>query len=145
MDIEKRERMAAESILENESIRQGLDDPGVNALLDWGIACAKQIAADTMDFEDDVDAEEATYPRMKALRKMLAAVKGLYEREVDSAQREALLAEIAYQAAKVYGKEPAPLELESWKMALASQWGDTGQKINHLRALIEKTSESDTF
>jgi hypothetical protein len=60
MDIEQRKRMAAESLLENESLREGLDDESASALLDWGTALAQRIAESTAGVEDDEEAEEMT-------------------------------------------------------------------------------------
>jgi len=138
MDIEKRIRMAAESILENESLRHGLEEDGESALLDWGIACAKQIAADTQEFEDDLDAEDASYSRTTALYKLLEGVKGLYTSEVDALQRTALLEEIASCIPEVYRQELPAMETIRWNVFVAMQPKTSiEQKIKDLRALIE--------
>ena len=63
-------RRAAESILENEALTANLDDDAAAVLLDWGVTLAKRIAASAAGL-DDAAFEEATYPRMRALRKML--------------------------------------------------------------------------
>jgi hypothetical protein len=136
MDPEKRIRMAAESILENEALRQGLDEDGASALLEWGLTCARQIAADTLEFDDET-AEEMAYPRMKALRKLLGAVRNLYAPEVDATRRETLLTEIAGCIPSVYGGGVPQPETARSNDFVATQSGGNGQKIRDLRELIE--------
>ena len=71
-NMELRIRMAAESILENEALRGGLNDEQAStSLLNWGIDRAKHLAGETAGIEDEEQAIEATYPRMKDLRNML--------------------------------------------------------------------------
>lgn len=137
MDIEKRVRMAAESILENESLREGLNDEAASALLDWGVARAKQISAETADLEDDNEADEAVYPRMRALRKILRAAASLCAETVEPAQQTGLLQEIADQVPIVYGPS-AVFETGNW----AAQSGNPAQIINRLRALIEGSANN---
>jgi hypothetical protein len=137
MDLEKRIRMAAESILENETIRAGMEDDGANALLDWGTTCAKQIAAATADLEDDDDAEESSYPRMKALRGMLGAVQKLHMPEVEPAQQAELWNEITSHVPVIYNQEaPGLAEVQPTIFAAMQPLG-SGEKIRILRALIE--------
>jgi hypothetical protein len=137
MDIELRKRMAAESILENESLREGLDDESAPAVLDWGAACAKRIAEATLGVEDEDEADELTYPRMRALREMLSLAQKLYSGGVTVFQRGAVLKEIAEKAPLVYGESiPAP-EMFRWNIFAILQSGSASQKIRGLRALIE--------
>jgi len=138
MDIDKRIRMAAESILENESIREGLDDDGASALLDWGIARAKSIAGQSADLEDDDEAEEANYPKKRALRRMLEAAKSLAAQDVDKKQETALMAELRESAAIVYGSEILVPEQIYWDTISVTKDIRPDQKITALRALIEK-------
>ncbi len=131
MDIDKRIRMAAESMLENESIREGLDDDGASILLDWATTCAARIASETADLEDDDEADELMYPRMRALRQMLDMSKTLLNPEVSRAEGLALLAEILQHAELVYGAESIPEGIE-WDEAV------TQRSVAALRDLIEK-------
>jgi hypothetical protein len=143
MDLEKRIRMAAESILENESLREGLEDEGASALLDWGIARAKQIANDTANLEDETEAEETSYPRMRALRQMLRAIVSLYATtNVEALERDAYLQEIASQVALVYGSETFTAQTTGWAAFVAAQSGSVAQNINGFRALIENKPNS---
>jgi len=138
MDLDKRVRMAAESILENESLREGLEDEAASALMDWGMACAEQIAHATARLEDETDAEEAMYPRMRALRQLLLAVTGLVHDGADAAQRDQYAQELGGLAAQVYGSQTPPGTAADWQAFMAAQSGAPAQNINELRALIEK-------
>jgi hypothetical protein len=142
MDIETRQRMAAESILENESIREGLDDSGASALLNWGVDCAKRIASENASLEDKDEYEEASYPRMRALRQMLDDVKSLYRPELQPAEGRPLLAEIMGFASVVYGPNAQLPQRIYWNSFAVSLAGEPGEKINHLRALIENNFAS---
>ena len=138
MDIETRQRMAAERILEDESLREGLDDSGATALLNWGTDCAKRIAADTVSLDDDDEAEEASYPQTRALRQMLEDVKSLYRPELLPADGRTLLAEIVEFASVIYGPNAQLPKRIYWNRFAVTLAGDApGEKINNLRALIE--------
>lgn len=137
MDIERRQRMAVESLLENESLREGLDKEAASALVEWGAALAKRIAASTAAVEDDDEADEMTYPRMRALRELLKAVQKLYSSGVSVFQRGAVLKEIAEKLPLVYGGGLAAPEIFRWNIFTILQSGSTDQKIKGLRALIE--------
>jgi len=135
MDMDKRIKMAAESILENEALRQGLNDEAASALLDWGTARAKEITATTTNVEDDDEAQEAVYPRMRALYQILGDVVSLCAENADPAQRTGLLQEIAAQVPLVYGPAAA-IEAGKWaNLPLAP--GNPAQMIVHVRAFIE--------
>ena len=137
MDILTRQRMAAESILENESIREGIDDSGASALLNWGVDCAKCIAGETAGLDDDDEAEEASYPRMRALRQMLDDVKSLYRPDLQPSEGRPLLAEIMEFASVVYGPNVQLPQRIYWNSFVVTLTGEPGEKINNLRALIE--------
>ncbi len=138
MDIEKRIRMAEESILENEAIREGTDDSGASALLDWGIFCARNITGETAQLEDDDEAEEASYPRMRALREMLDIVKSLIKIEPNSPQETTFFADLLEKATLVYNADKSlPQNIYSQALA-AHEYQDSYQKINAVRTLIEQ-------
>ena len=138
MDIEKRTRMAAESILENEAIREGLDESGASALLDWGVDCAVRITHDTIQLEDDDEAQEATYPRMRALRQMLEIIKSINKAETTRAEGVSYLKELLEKAALVYDEKESLPERIYWNVLSAIKVEDMGQNIKALRGLIEK-------
>ena len=139
MDLQKRIRMAAESLLENEALREGLDDEAGSALMDWGIACSTHIVNGTAALEDDDEADEALSPRMRALSRMLAAITTLYGGKLDPAQRAQFLQDLALLVPLVYGPESLPPSAADLDWFTQGQSGSTGQKINAFRALIEKT------
>jgi hypothetical protein len=137
MDIEKRIRMAAESILENEALRAGIDDSSASALLDWGVTCAKSITGETIDLEDDEEASEASYTRMRALREMLDIAKSLSTTKPDNTQKVSLLADLYEKARLVYGPgNPVQHSKEIQAVSTALE-NDTGYSITALRTLIE--------
>lgn len=142
VDTSARQRRAAESILENESLREGLDDSGASALLKWGTDCAKRIASDTVDMEDDDEADEASYPRMRALRKMLADVQSLFRPELPPSEGGTLMEEIIGFASTVYGPNAQLPQFINWDVFNTILASDTGEKINKLRALFENNPAS---
>jgi hypothetical protein len=140
--MELRIRMAAESLLENEALRGFLDDESATTLLDWGMALAKELAASTDTIEDDEEANEAIYPRMRALRKMLEGVKAI---AVSQSMMERLQGaqNLIPHAKLVFGeafREPGPGEIG----ALAFDPGRTpSETIEKIRNLFEPQGESD--
>jgi hypothetical protein len=63
-NIENRQRRAVETILEDESLSDGLIDEAAKLLLDWGIARAKSIVQQSEDLlQEDLDKEIATLRR----------------------------------------------------------------------------------
>lgn len=139
MNLEQRIRMAAESILENEALRDGLyDEQAATALLNWGISRAEELARTTADIEDDEEADEAVYPRMKALRRMLGAVKDLATAEGWTFEDLQNSLQSAFtQAQAVYGEEwraPEEINDQTW---LVLQNEPASRRIVSLRELIE--------
>ena len=144
-EITHRVKRAAEGILENESLTSGWDDAAANALLEWGIACAKMIAEST-DGLDRVEAERIISPRLRAARRLMRRVKRWVtkRRTLDSAGGAVLMAEIIEQAAIIYGKGFAPPDEGRQNVFLRAHIGlaeDPVQMIGNLRALLEKSSD----
>jgi hypothetical protein len=77
---------------------------------------------------------------MRALRQMLLSITELYNGKLDSSQRARCLQELAGLVSVVYGSETPSRGTADWDGFLQSQSGDTAQKINAFRALIEKAS-----
>jgi hypothetical protein len=132
----------AESILGNERLTSDLDDSAAKELLDWALSAGKQIVQGTADVDDDEQAEEAMYPRLRATRRMMRAVNRWIasQREGDIEGREEAFNSILEQASIIYGR---PLEAmnEKQRAALASTPSkyadDPPQMIAHLRELLE--------
>ena len=129
-DLGRRMQRAAERILENESLTADLDDDAAQVLLDWGVRCAEQIARDTVGLSAN-QVEEAMYPRLRALRRLMRAVNrwAIKCQPMDAET----LAEMLEQAAIVYHSyvPPGTVPQEAF---LASS---TPEAIARLRAFIE--------
>src|SRR5688572_28770439 len=136
MDLRNRIRMASESILDNEALREGLDDQAASAVLDWGLARAQQIAGLTADIQDENEAEQASYPRMRALRKMLRIAGRLSAKNIDTTERDALLEELTVLIPLVYGEGTVVPETSQWNSLLDLETGSAQEKIIALRNLI---------
>lgn len=138
-NVELRQRMAAESLLDNESLREGLDEAAAKPFLDFGIRLAKSIAAGTAGMDDE-QAEEFTYPRLKALRKMLGALKDFCRADGFSPRREALDA-LLEQARVVYGDGFAPPS--GWALGWLAllPGGNSVEMIGKIQSLVEKPGE----
>ena len=133
-NLERRIQRAAERILENASLTDDLDDDAAQVLLDWGVRCAEQIAEDTADLSDDL-AEEAMYPRLRALRRLLRAVNRWAPKRqpMDVETLNKLLA----QAAVVYKAYTPPGSMRQAIFVRQSLASSTPEAIAKLRALIE--------
>jgi hypothetical protein len=139
-ELGERTQRAVESLLENESLTSGLDDVAAQVLLNWGIDCVKTIVASTAEL-DAASLEDATYPRMRALRRLMRRVnKWAGQRDgLDQSGDAASLKEVIEQAAIVYGPGYAAPEQgqdRSFLMRLAFS-SVPAQMIADLRALIE--------
>lgn len=138
-NLQLRLRMAAESILDNESLRGGLtSEEASSALLNWGISCAEQMVFETADLDDE-SADDVIYPRMRALRKMLGAIKELVNLPGGSEKKQALLLEIFKYAQLVYGNLWHAPEQIGDKMWLIFLTGSDADLINGIRLMIEGT------
>lgn len=139
VDLNRRIRTAAESILENEALRGGLgDEQAATTLLNWGIACAEKLTLETENIEDDEEADEAIYPRMKALRKLLGAVSEIAATEaLEISALQGSIAAVFEFAQRIHGEGWQPPDLiddETWLVLLN---GNSLERINKIRALIE--------
>ncbi len=104
--LEKRIRNAVESVLDNESLVGGLDEISASALQDWGLKNVKKIAEETADL-DDQSAEEAMYPKMKASRSLMRAIRVWVETESQASveERAKLWLKLESKAQALYGEE----------------------------------------
>lgn len=137
-NLEARVRMAAESILDNESLRSGLnDEESARSLLNWGVAWAETLARQTADIEDDEEADEVLYPRMRALRGLLTALKDLTAAESWPPDAlEKTLETVREHAQTLYGAEwNPPVDFEQNVRGIL-QTADSHARLNALLALI---------
>lgn len=120
-------RSGAEQILENSSLRDGLDQDEAQQLVDWAVAQAKTAAYATAVFNDDeeaadyVDQRVRTITRLMRLTTLLTTQRQQYEPE-DVAD---LLAELADKRADFYGEitavsSPSPTHLTTNTIRQAS-------------------------
>jgi hypothetical protein len=108
-EMAKRINRAAESILGNEKLTAYLDDDAAQALLDWGIACARKVVRRTIGM-DDREVEAAIYQPMRATRRLMRAVNTWVSSHgtMGSQEKREALQKIIDQAVTVYGAGYAP-------------------------------------
>ncbi len=142
MDLEQRIRMAAESILENEALREGFDQEATEAILVWGTFCAKLISSETAHLEDDLEAEEVMYPRMRALRQMIKVARNMINAG-DIATRIATIQSLTQQAALVYGEKYVAPQPGQMGALVANPGNNQVEIVQNLRNLFEAPSQGD--
>jgi hypothetical protein len=135
--MEKHIQMAVESILENESLRAGLEDNAASVLLDWGTDRAKKIAIEVAELEDQSRAEEVLNVRMHALREMLRIAVRMCAENVDSTESDMLLEKVTSLLPLVYGEATAIPETSQWNNLLAVEFGSVQEKMITFRNLVE--------
>lgn len=140
MNIEKRNRKAVESLLENESLLEGLDNQNAASLLEWGTTCVKNIVKKSENLADEEEAEETIYPQMRALRQMLKTVTNLYTSKLDMTQEVTLLTELITSAAIVYGPGATISQNIDWSAFSVTKTKQSGQQVSTLRKIVEKTA-----
>ena len=143
--LEERAKHAAETILENESLTDGLDDAAAQVLLDWGLACAKLIAQSTAGL-DEAAAEEVMSNRLRAVRRLMRPMDEWINRQtLDPDQSAALLSKIIEQAKVVYGEGYTP-PTESQQQSFLAQYqaseANPQQTITDLRQFLENAGSS---
>jgi len=131
---------AAESILENERLTADLDDAAAKELLDWGIACVKGVAQSTVGL-NEVEAQEAMSPRLRATRRLMRLVNRWIARrpDIDAEGSATYLTKIIDQAAIIYGEDLVPSHQRRDAFLSQSLVESPAQIIVDLRRLIEKT------
>jgi len=137
-ELERRIQSAVESILGNESLTADLDDPAAQALLDWGITCAKRIAGRTAGLNDE-RAEEVIYPGMRATRRLMRLVQRWASDQ--AGMDTALLDQILEQAAIIY-PDFTPPSTHRRVMFLYQIPDAPLQRIAQIRELVEGSSDT---
>jgi hypothetical protein len=145
-ELVQRINRVTQSILENESLTADLDDTAAKELLDWGIACAKMIVQDTTGL-NNIEAEEAMSPRLRATRQLMRSVNGWVARqgEMDAEASSTSLTRIIEQATMIYGEGFTPPDNEQRAAFLRQQAELTNnpqQMIANLRGLLEKPGDT---
>jgi len=145
--LQERIDRVAESILDNERLTADLDDSAAKELLDWGLAAAKQIVQGTANVDDDDQAQEAMYPRLRATRNMMRTVNiwvtNVREGNVEGSARA--LDRIFEQASILYGRVFTPPSTEQRDAFIHTQ-ADTvdnpPQMIANLRQFLERSDDA---
>jgi hypothetical protein len=144
--ISARVKRVAESLLDNERLTSDLDDSAAKELLDWGLSIARQIAQGTADVDDDEQAEQAMYPRLRATRRMMRAVNLwiVNQREGDIEGRDQAFDNILEQASVIYGRPFEAIAEAPRAVSFGTQpesAGDPPQMIAQLRQLFERPDD----
>lgn len=138
-ELDRRRQRAVESILDNESLTSNLDDDAARLLIDWGLSCAEQIVVSTVGMAA-AEAEDATYPRLRATRRLMRFVNRWIRQRLEMMPDEstALLGQIVQQAEVVYGHSFAPPKPERQRAFAMMVFGDEpAEIIQNLREFIE--------
>jgi hypothetical protein len=140
--IGKRISRVAESILENERLTSDLDDSAAKELLDWGLTVARQIVQGTASVDDDEEAEQAMYPRLRATRRLMREVNRWIanQRRGDVEGRDQAFHSILEQASIIYGRPFTAMNDDQRAVLAGAQSefaSDPPQMIAHLRELFE--------
>jgi hypothetical protein len=138
-ELDRRRQRAAESILDNESLTSNLDDDAARRLIDWGLSCAEQIVLGTAGVAAE-KAEDATYPRLRATRRLMRLVNRWIRQRLQMTPDESatLLGQIVRQAEIVYGQGFVLPKPERQRAFAAMAFGDEPTEIiRNLREFIE--------
>ena len=133
-DLERRTQRAVERILGNESLTADLDDDAAKVLLDWGVACAKQIARSPAGFFG-AQGNETMDLRLRDLRRLMRAVNRWASRQqqMDAEQLAKLLA----YAETIYAGFGPPDSARQQAFLGQSLAASPPEAIARLRAFIE--------
>jgi hypothetical protein len=140
--VMRRTDLAAEGILGNQRLTANLDDSAASELLDWGVACAEEIAQGTAGL-DDQEAEEFMYPRLRATRRLMREVNRwvAQQEEMDTVGIAESLDRIVEEAVIAYGQDLTPAvagERALFLQRSLQHADDPRQAIADLRAFVER-------
>jgi hypothetical protein len=141
-------RKLVESLLENEALSADLDDAAAQALLDWAIDCAERISRETESL-GAIASEEAEYPRLRALRKLMRSVNSwISGREaVGAGGDEAFFIQIVSLAQVIYGEDfniPSEEERQTFAALPSGPVLQPVEFVQRLRRVIENRISSFT-
>ena len=136
--IEHRIHYAVSSLMQNESLMEGLETEAASALLEWASQCIADIFNEIGDL-DDAAVDEVTSPRLRAVRQMMRQVSLLAcgRPGLDPAACSGLLDQIILQAALVYGARFTPPKQRQRAEFLFAPIVNNGQWISSLRSWLE--------
>lgn len=139
--LQRRTRRVSESLLDNETLTADLDDSAAKELIDWGLKLSSRIARGTADIQDDEQANERMYPRLRAVRRLMRDVNHWVasQQRGEMADRREALNRIIEQAQVVYGQAfepPSEQEKKRFLQALSKGGDSPPDFVAHLRQLL---------
>jgi len=138
IDLAGRIQSVIESLLENESLTNELEDAPARLLLDWAISCARKIVQGTSNLQDEA-ADEVMAPLLKDLRQMVRSASRLASSHSKDLDITTELDRFYELAGKVYGR-PIVLSDADQKDMLAEDPSKPLELIARLRTRIEERS-----
>jgi hypothetical protein len=99
-------RSGVEQIIENSSLRDGLDHEEAQQLVDWATAQAKTAAYATADFDDDEEAADFVDERVRLVTRLmrLTTLLTTQRQQYEAEDLADLLAELVQKRADFYGE-----------------------------------------
>lgn len=139
--LERRLQRVAESFLENERLTSDLADVAAKVLLDWALACGNVIVSETVDM-NEATAEEHTYPRLKATRRLMRIINKWVSRRqrLDLAASAHLLDQACQQATIIYNQTISPTQETQHSFLRNNQQTPNPELISNVRTFIEPNS-----
>lgn len=116
--LAEREWRLAESLLDNESLTDGLDDAAANRLIEWGLELSRHAARSTRGMERE-RAEAVMDERREQTGRALRIVRDLASQagEADPQAGQAMLSRLTRQLKRLYGdvyQMPAAVKRRRW-------------------------------
>lgn len=137
-DLIKRRSLVAQGLMENEALRENLDDVTAQQLFDWLLPQSEVIVDTTAEIEDDEAADEVIAPQLKAVRKLARQINSwvAYPDE-DPAQ---MLDTLVQHAQTIYGESftpPDQAQRDKFLHDAPAAVTQPAQLIQHIRQLFE--------
>lgn len=144
--ITQRKKEAVESILENESLTEDLDDQAAQLLINWGITCAEKSVLSSQMLDNET-AEEMLTIKLRAVRRLMRLVNkwGIKLSEKNSQFNFEMFSQILGQAQIVYTDEfkvPDKFVQEAFLEKIIEPDFTMEQFIINLRRVIENQFNS---
>jgi hypothetical protein len=120
-------RSGVEQIIENSSLRDGLDQDEAQQLVDWATAQAKTAAYATADFTNDEEAADYVNERVREVTRLmrLTTLLTTQRQRFETEDLAALIENLAKKRADFYGETavspPAPFDANSLRQAGSNQ------------------------
>jgi hypothetical protein len=131
--IEKRLKRELENLYGNEGLTRDMNDSSAKLFLDWAETHVRKIVDSTAEL-GDADAEEAMYPRLKAMRRIARYVNRVVRSQGEPYD---LVEKIANQAKELYGEAYIELDKNKLQSLLAMPQIEASVFIQTLKHLLE--------